>query len=65
MFETRGLVNLGRFSAEDLDLYSLWISLAAKLAVSRRMDLVEDMATHAKRETRPNTLGMPFSFLYF
>ena len=38
-------------------------SLAAKLTVSGRMDLVADMATGAKRQMRPDTLGVPFSFL--
>ena len=35
--EDRGLVELGRFYVEYLDLSSWWIILAAKLAVSVRM----------------------------
>ena len=65
MLEDRGLVNLGRFSGEDLDLSSWWSSLAVKLAVSGRMNLVADMATDAKREMRPNTFGMTFFLLVF
>ena len=37
----------------------------SKLAVFVRIDLVEDMATYAKREMSPNTFGMPFTFLFF
>ena len=64
IFETRGLVNLERLYGEDLALSSWWSSLAEKLDVSRRMDLVEYMATYAKREMSSNTLGMPFTYLY-
>ena len=65
MLEARGLVNLGRFSGEDLDLSSWWSSLAVKLDVSGIMNLVEDMATDAKREMRPNNFGMLFFPLVF
>ena len=64
ILEARGLVKLGRLSGEDLDLYSWWSSLAAKLAVSGRMDLVTDMDTDAKREMIQNTFGMPFNLFY-
>ena len=57
------LVKLGRFSGEDLD-FSFWCrSLDAKLAVSRRMDLVSDMATDNKSSMRENILGVPFFLL--
>ena len=49
MFYARGLVKLGRLSGEDLDFYSLWISLAAKLVVDGRMDLLSDMSTYVKK----------------
>ena len=63
ILEAMGLVELGILSGEYLSL-SLWCSsLAAKLAVSG--DLVADMDTYVKREMRPNTVGMPFIFLYF
>ena len=47
-----------------MDLYSLWISLDTKLAVSGSMNLVADMATDAKREIRLNTLGFTYIFLF-
>ena len=65
ILEAMGLVKLVRLSVENLDLSSWWSSLAAKLAVSGRMELVIDMATDAKREIMPNTFGMEFHFLYF
>ena len=58
MLEVRGLVKLGRFSGEYLDISSWWSSLHVKLSVSVIMRLVEDMATDAKRASRPNTLGL-------
>ena len=64
MLEDRGLLKLGRLYGYYLALSSWWRILAAKLAVSGRMDLVEKMTTDAEREMRPNTFGMPFSFLY-
>ena len=63
MFDTRGLVKLGRSSVEELALSSWWSSLAAKLTVSSRMELVSDTAADTKRKMRANTLGVPFSFL--
>ena len=63
MLYARGLVKFGRLSGEDLDLYSLWSSLAAKIAVSGRINLVTDMSTDAKREMRLNTFGMLFKLL--
>ena len=59
MLETRGLFKLGRLSGEDLALSSWWSSLAAKFAISGRMDLVEVMATDAKRAMIPKFFGMP------
>ena len=59
MFETRELAELGIFSGEYLALSSWWITLAEKLAVSGKMDLVEDIATYANRERRSKTLGIP------
>ena len=56
---------LGIFPGEYLSLSSRWRSLAAKLAVYGKMDLVVDMATYAKRAISPNNFGMPFTFLYF
>ena len=65
MFETRGLVKLVRLSGEYLALSSWWSKLTEKLTVSGRMYLLSDMATGAKREIRPKTLGVPSLFLYF
>ena len=58
--ETRELMKLGRFYEDNLALSSWFIILAAKLAVSGRMDLVSDMATYAKMAMRTNTSGMNF-----
>ena len=49
VFDTRGLVKLGVSYGEDLVLSSWWSSLASKISVSGRMDLVVYMATDAKR----------------
>ena len=38
---------------------------SCKIAASIRMELITDKATDAKKEMRPNTSGMPFTFLYF
>ena len=38
--------------------------MVAKLAFSGRMELVAEMATDMKREMRPKTLSIPFTFLY-
>ena len=65
MFEDRGLAKLGIFSGEDLALSSWWSRLAGKLSVFGIMDLVVDMATDKKRETKKNTLGITFPLLYF
>ena len=48
MFETRGLLKLGIFSGDDLDLSLCWGSLAEKLAVSRRIEFVEYMNIYTK-----------------
>ena len=64
MFDTRGLVKLGRLSGEDLDISSWWISLAKKIAVSGRINLVTYMNTDATRVMKPKTLGMKSLFLY-
>ena len=63
MLEAKGLVKLGILYGEELDVYSWWCSLAAKLAVSVRMDLVADKATDKKGATSSNTLGMKFPLL--
>ena len=63
MLEARGLVKLGRLSGEDLALSSYCISLAAKLAVSGRIDLATYMATDANRAMSPNTFGTTFPSL--
>ena len=65
MLEARGVVKLGRLSGEELALYSWWSSLAAKIAVSGRMNLVLDMATDTKRAMSPNNFVMPFVFFFF
>ena len=65
MLELRGFMKLGRFSGEDLDIYSWWNILAAKFTVSVIMDLMADMATNVKRTMRQNAFVMPFSLLYF
>ena len=62
MFEERRLLLLGGLSGDDLGISSWWSSLAVKLYVSRRMDLVASMATYAKKSMSPNTLGIPFTF---
>ena len=54
ILDARGLVKLGRFPGEELNLSSWWISLATKISVYGRMDLVSNMATDAKRAMRPN-----------
>ena len=53
VLDARGLVKLGRFYGEDLDLSSWWISLDEKLSLSERMDFVADMAIDEKKEIRP------------
>ena len=63
MFDTMGVLQLGIFSGDDLALSSWWSRLYEKLAVSGRLGLVLDKATDAKREMRPNTLGVSFPFL--
>ena len=63
VFDTRGLVKLGRLSGDYLTLSSCWISLTKKLAIYERMDLVAEMVTYLKRTMRPNTLGMISHFL--
>ena len=57
-------MKLGRFSREELCLYSWWSTLAAKIGVSVIMDLVSDMFIDVKRAVRLNTFVMPFYFLY-
>ena len=64
MLETRWSVKLGRLSGYDLEISSLWISLAAKLAISVRLDSVSDISTDASVAMRSNELSMPFIFLY-
>ena len=46
IFEIMGLIKLGIFYGDDLDLSSWWSGLAGKLAVYRRM---EKAWTHMKR----------------
>ena len=59
ILDTRGLLKLGILSGDYLAL-SLWlISLAAKLAVYGRIDLVEVIAIYAKGATSQNIFGMP------
>ena len=65
MLEARWLVKLGILSGEYLLIFSWWISVAEKLALSGRIDLVEYMATDTKKEMSQNTFGMPFLFLSF
>ena len=64
MLEAQEFLKLGIFSEEYTTLSSWCISLAAKLAVYGRMDLVADMATYTNRLMSPNTFGMPFTFFY-
>ena len=59
MLEDRGLVKLGRLSGEDLALSS-WCK-----SVYRRIDLVADISTYAKRAMRPNNFCTPFHLLCF
>ena len=66
MSETRWFLKLGRLPGENLYLFSWWISLAAKLTVSGRMDLVTVMATYAKMVMIPNIFDMQLlSCLYW
>ena len=65
MFDTRGLVKLGRFSEDELDFSSCWISLATKLAVSGIMDLLEDMYKYEKREITKKNLVCNLSSCLF
>ena len=73
LFECEGIITflcvviqrslkLGILYGEELDIYTWWRSLDAKLAVSIRMELVTDMATYAKREMM---FCMSFPLLYF
>ena len=64
LLKSRGLVKLGVLSKEYLTLTSRWSSLAVKIDVYVRMDLVEDMAVYLKRATRSKNFGMPFSLLF-
>ena len=64
MLESRGLVKLVIFTAEELSISSWWSRLDEKLAVSGRMDLVSEMVIDAKRKISPNTLGLSYLFLY-
>ena len=59
ILETRRLLRLEILSGDHLTLYSWWISLDKKLTVYGRMDLVEVMATDAKRAMIPKFFGMP------
>ena len=63
MFDIIGLVQLERLSGEYLDLSSWWSRFSAKISVSGRIYLLEDMTTDANRATRPKTLGITFIFL--
>ena len=65
ILEYRGLVKLGRLYGKDLDVSSWWISLAPKIDVYGRMELVVDMKTYAKRKMRPNILGLTSLLFYF
>ena len=65
LFDTRGLIKLGRFYGDYLAISLWWSSWAAKIAVYVRMYLVTDMDTDAKRTMRSRTLGVTFIFLYF
>ena len=58
VLETRGLWKLGRLSGDEFALFSWRSSLAEKLAVSGRIDLVAVMAIDAKRAMSPNIFGM-------
>ena len=49
MLEAGGLVKLGRFFVEYLDLSSWWSRFSAKLAVYAIMDLVVDMYIYTNR----------------
>ena len=64
MFESRGLLKLGILYGWDWTLSSLWSILASKLAVFGRLDSVSEISTDANVAMRPNSLGMPFIFLY-
>ena len=65
MLESRGLLKLEIFCWKKLAIFSSWRSLAGKLAIYGRMDLVTDMATDVKRAMMPNTFRVTFPFLFF
>ena len=63
IMESRGLLNLGRFSVEELALSSWWSILAEKLYVYGIMYLVAYMAKDVNRAMRQNIFGMTFHLL--
>ena len=65
ILEARGLVQLSRFSEEDLSFSSWWSRLSEKLVVSGIIGLVAGMGTYLKSAMRPKTLGIPTIYLYF
>ena len=65
MLETRGLLKFGGLFGEDLYLSSCWSSLAARIDISGRIDLVAEMATDEKRIMRSNNFCVPSPLLYF
>ena len=60
MLETRGLLKFGGLFGEDLYLSSCWSSLAARIDISGRIDLVAEMAI-----MRSNNFCVPSPLLYF
>ena len=57
VLEVRGLVKLGMFYVDYLAVSSWYIRLPEKLSIFVIMELVEVMATYAKRAISPNKLG--------
>ena len=62
MLQSSGLVRLEIFSGEYLSLSSSWTIMAARISVSKNMDLVADMTTDLKREVSLKLLGSPYMF---
>ena len=62
--EWRGLVPLKDVSTDEINFYSLWISLAEKNSVTGSMCLVADMETYEKKTIGINILILISPFRY-
>ena len=59
----KGLMNLDRLSAEDIDFSSWWIILAEKIIFLGSIELVEDMSKEKKRIFSKNNLSFKLHLL--